>query len=74
MKHKAARREYLSVIAQFERACLDFSEGMQSILEPPPAPPVEPEAPLPLLRFGPRKPARRTTRRQADSAGLIKAR
>jgi len=69
MKHKAARREYLSAIAEFERACLDFSEGMQSILEPP-TPPIEPEAPLQLLRFGPRKPARRADRRQLDPARL----
>ena len=69
MKHRAARREYLSAIAEFERACVDFSEGMRGILQPPAAP-VEPEAPLPLLRFGPRKPAKRADRPRLDPVKL----
>ncbi|SEB26362.1 hypothetical protein [Variovorax sp. YR216] len=65
MKHKAARREVLGAIAEFQQVCLDFSSGMQKVLE---VPAVEPAPPLPLLDFGPRKPAKRASRRQLEPA------
>ena len=62
MSSRSARREYLEAMAQFERACLDFSRSMASIAEPAPAAPSPAgvEAALPAL--GPRKPAKRAPR------------
>lgn len=73
MKHKAARQEYLCAIAEFERGCLEFSEGMQKISEEP-ARPGEAASPMSLLQFGPRKSAKRAPWRGADPAQLAKAR
>ncbi|KWT64464.1 MULTISPECIES: hypothetical protein [unclassified Variovorax] len=55
MSTKAARREYLQAVAEFERACRTFASGMEQVLEP-----QAPAAAAGL--FGPRKPARRTAR------------
>jgi hypothetical protein len=55
MSTKAARREYLQAVAEFERACQTFARGMERVLEPP-----APAAADGL--FGPRKPARRAAR------------
>lgn len=71
MKHKAARREVLGAIAEFQQACLDFSEGMQKVLDPA-APHVNPTSPLSLLDFGPRKPAKRAPRRQIEPARTMR--
>lgn len=55
MSSKAARREYLDAVADFERACLALSERMATITEQPAGP-----GPVPLLSpFGPRKSAKR---------------
>jgi hypothetical protein len=62
MTHKSARREYLQALAEFERSCREFSEGMRQVLDPP-APRTENVEPL--LQLGPRKPAKRTPRTDA---------
>jgi hypothetical protein len=54
MSTKAARREYLQALAEFEQACRAFARGMERVLEPP--------APAASGLFGPRKPARRAAR------------
>jgi hypothetical protein len=72
MKHKAARREVLRAIAEFDRANLDFAEGMQKALEP--APSAEPASPMPLLEFGPRKPAKRAPPRQVELVRVVRVR
>ena len=58
MKHKAARLEYLRAVAQFERGCLAFAEGMQAAADASARPGnvtnLQPDA-----WPGPRKPAKR---------------
>jgi hypothetical protein len=71
MKRNAARREVLGAIAEFERACLDFSEGMRDLLEPP-AP--QPASLLPPLPFGPRKPAKRAPSRRVSPSDVVAVR
>lgn len=70
MKHKAARREVLSAIAEFEQACLQFSEAMQRDSQTQPFS-NDPSPALALLRFGLRKPAKRAPRHQADQVGGV---
>jgi hypothetical protein len=55
MSTKAARREYLQAVAEFNLACQDFSRGMDRVLKAAPAPAA-------ARLFGPRKPARRAPR------------
>jgi len=55
MSTKAARREYLQAVAEFDLACKAFSRGMERVLQAP-------AAPVAVRLFGPRKPARRTPR------------
>jgi hypothetical protein len=55
MSTKAARREYLQAVAEFERACRTFAQGMERVLDPP-----APAAADGL--FGPRKPVKRAAR------------
>jgi hypothetical protein len=65
MTSKSARREYLEALSVFERACIEFSQGMGAVLEPaPPEVPVSAQGtPQPLLAdLGPRKPAKRAPR------------
>jgi hypothetical protein len=62
MSKKAARREYLEAVAEFQRGLQAFSAGMGRVLDPtlphhPPQDGVQPTAIAELL--GPRKPARR---------------
>ncbi|WP_086921244.1 hypothetical protein [Variovorax sp. JS1663] len=38
MSTKAARREYLKAVGEFQRACREFSVGMTRVLEPPEKP------------------------------------
>jgi hypothetical protein len=64
MKHKAARREVLSALAEFERACVEFSAGVRRSAEAATTP-ADLASPLPLLELGPRKAARRAPRRTA---------
>ena len=60
MSSKSARREYLQALAAFDRACVDFSKGMSTVLASPA--PLE-NTPQPLLAdLGPRKPAKRAQR------------
>ena len=73
MKRNAARREVLGAIAEFERACLDFSEGMRDLLEPP-APTRQAASLLPPLPFGPRKPAKRAPGRRLNPADVLAVR
>jgi len=54
MSTKAARREYLRAVAEFDLACRAFSRGMDRVLQAP--------APVAARFFGPRKPARRSPR------------
>ncbi|MGK6307942.1 hypothetical protein [Variovorax sp. DT-64] len=54
MSTKAARREYLQAVAEFERACRTFAQGMERVLDPP--------APAAAGLFGPRKPVKRAAR------------
>ena len=54
MSTKAARREYLQAVAEFDLACRAFSRGMERVLEP--------AAPDAARLFGPRKPAKRAPR------------
>jgi len=62
MTSKAARREYLQALAEFDRACLEFSERMARVVTPDASPEV-PGTMRPLLaRLGPRKPAKRALR------------
>ncbi|MGJ7510132.1 hypothetical protein [Variovorax sp. GT1P44] len=60
MSSKSARREYLQALADFDRACVEFSKGMRTVLEPP-APTENTAQPL-LADLGPRKPAKRAQR------------
>lgn len=53
-------------MADFERACLAFAEGMQGVLEPPGQAGRKAPA-LPLVNFGPRKPAKRAAPREVDA-------
>jgi hypothetical protein len=55
MSTKAARREYLQAVAEFERGVRTFAQGMERVIEPP-----APAAADGL--FGPRKPAKRAAR------------
>ncbi|WP_162575516.1 hypothetical protein [Variovorax sp. PBL-H6] len=54
MSTKAARREYLQAVAEFQQGCRAFGRGMEQVLEPP--------APAAAGLFGPRKPVRRAPR------------
>ncbi|MDM0036822.1 hypothetical protein QTI33_32130 [Variovorax sp. J22P271] len=64
MSSKAARREYLKALADFERGCAEFSQRMATIFDPLP-----PGSQPILSPFGPRKPAKRASRRTSgDSA------
>ncbi|HJS04534.1 MAG TPA: hypothetical protein VJ832_13725 [Variovorax sp.] len=55
MSTKAARREYLQAVAEFNLACQEFSRGMDRVLQSAPSPAAE-------RLFGPRKAARRAPR------------
>jgi hypothetical protein len=64
MSSKAARREYLKAMADFERGCAEFSRRMATILDP-----LSPGSHPILSPFGPRKPAKRASRHASgDSA------
>ena len=64
MKHKAARREVLRAIAEFEQGCLEFSERAHKALEPP----DQPATTTVLHPYSglPRKPAKRAQRSGGD--------
>lgn len=73
MTAKAARREYLEALAAFDKACVRFSKGMETLLEPDQPTQQLAGSPQPLLAdLGPRKPAKRArrdeTREQAKRA------
>lgn len=73
MKHKAARNEYLRAVAQFERACVAFSEGMQAALDGP-ARPGNVTGLQPDLWPGPHKPAKRARERGLAAEDLARIR
>lgn len=63
MSARSARIEYNKAVADFERACRDFSTAMGKILDPAAAPEasngtVDPMM-VPTRDLGPRKPAKR---------------
>lgn len=63
MSSKAARREYLKALADFEQSCAEFSRRMATIFDPLP-----PGSHPILSPFGPRKPAKRASHGSGDSA------
>jgi hypothetical protein len=63
MTTKAARREHLMAMAQFERRCVELSRHMESIVEPP-----VPGDHRFLSPFGPRKPVKRALPRGVSGA------
>ena len=72
MKHKAARLEYLRAVAEFDRACQAFSEGMQAALDSPTrsgnVTGLQPDT-----WPGPRKPAKRARERGLPAEALASA-
>ena len=58
MSTKAARREYLQAVAEFQRACREFSTGMSRVLEPAEAP-ERADAGWIARTLGPSKPPKR---------------
>ena len=72
MSTKAARREYLQAVAEFQRACREFSAGMARVLEPAEAP--EPaDAGWIARSLGPSKPPKRAPPRARESRTARKA-
>ena len=76
MSTRAARREYLEAVAEFQRALQEFSVGMGRALDPSlpnrsPQDGVQPAVITELL--GPRKPAKRALRAQRLIGGARKA-
>jgi len=68
MSRRAARREYLQAVAEFQAAVQEFSAGMSRILD---SPARDDERGAVLMRLlGPRKPAKRSPRTEGErSAG-----
>lgn len=63
MSARSARIEYNQAMAEFERACRDFSIAMDKIMGPAPVPEASNGTVDPLMvptrDLGPRKPAKR---------------
>ncbi|WP_077002207.1 hypothetical protein [Variovorax sp. KK3] len=71
MSTKAARREYLQAVAEFQRACRDFSRGMSEVLPPPQA--QEPgDASFIARTLGPSRPAKRAPQRSREALNIEK--
>ncbi|GAA4342324.1 hypothetical protein GCM10023165_23960 [Variovorax defluvii] len=73
MSTKAARREYLQAVAEFQRACRDFSAGMTRVLEPPPTEPASEEVGWIVRAIGTSKPPKRAPRTRAMGSAEKKA-
>ena len=71
MSTKAARREYLQAVAEFQRACRDFSAGMAKVLEPVETP-APGDAGWIARTLGPSKPPRRAPPRNAEASAAEK--
>ncbi|MBT2325226.1 hypothetical protein J7E62_23120 [Variovorax paradoxus] len=71
MGMKAARREYLQALAEFDRAIRNFAQGMADIL-----PPEDTTADLESLirEMGPSKPSKRARRHPGPSAAASSTR
>lgn len=72
MSTKAARREYLQAVGEFQRACREFSAGMTRVLEPPEEPALE-EAGWIVRALGTSKPPKRAPRARAVGSAEKKA-
>ncbi|WP_170855547.1 hypothetical protein [Variovorax sp. CF079] len=75
MSTKAARREYLEAVAEFQRALQEFSVGMGRLdPSPPNRSPQDGAQPAVIAQLlGPRKPAQRAPRAQRLIDGARKA-
>jgi hypothetical protein len=76
MSTRAARREYLDAVAEFQRALQEFSVGMGRVLDPslPNRSPQDGTQPAVIAELlGPRKPAQRAPRARRLIAGARKA-
>ena len=60
MSTKAARREYLQAVAEFQQAVQKFAAGMERILDAPT--PNQVQGTMLTQLLGPRKPAKRAPR------------
>jgi hypothetical protein len=73
MTSKSARREYLQAVADFERACRQFSQSMGEILEPA-SEETDVSMRFIVSELGPARPAKRAPQEAATLALRRRAR